>query len=173
MSGRDTRLRAVHYGTLFVLHALSLGFSLDRQNFNATHPAERNALAFLSAPIYAIPSINWIVVALCVLYDATIQREDDSTFVRSWCGCCRRTCCRRRNANFDDAVARIAALNSALTIPISLLFVFIGATELYFSVAGTYTHDNASYMLAVNVVLFLYLTGRRRPVGADAKRKRG
>ena len=138
-------MQATQRAILVVVQFLSFLFSMDRQRFNETHASERNALAFLSPLVAEIPTINWIVGTLCWLYEATEKRSSRHWFWQF----------RSPSEWMDPAVARVRAVNTAMSIPIALLFVFINSTELYFNVLGTYPRDKSAGMLTVNLVLFL------------------
>lgn len=138
-------MQALQRTLLLVLQILSFMYSMDRQRFNETHPTERNALSFLSPAISEIPLLNWIVGALCALYEGTARKTGRHWFWQF----------RAANPRLDPAVSRVRTLNTAVSIPIALLFVFINATEIYFRVLDTYPPEKSWGMLAVNSVLFM------------------
>lgn len=139
-------MQATRRTVLLVVQVISFVLSMDRQRFNATHPAEENALSFLSPILGEIPTINWIVGFLCAVHEATIRPPGRRKWFWQF---------RSPRREYDTAVARVRTLNTALSIPIALLFVLISATELYFEVLGTYPAEKSWMMLTVNLVLFL------------------
>lgn len=130
---------------LVVLQVVSFVLSMDRQRFNESHPAEQNALSFMAPILGEIPTINWIVGFLCAVHEATIRPPRKKWFWQF----------RSPKPIYDLAVSRVRTINTALSIPIALLFVLISATELYFDVVGTYPAEKSWMMLTVNLVLFL------------------
>ena len=139
-------MQAAKRTLLLALQVASFLLSVDHQHFNDSHGAETGALGVVAAFVAAASAVNWVAGAVCAAYESFVAFPGR-----------RRRCWHVREPYppTDEVVARLREVNTAASIPVSIAFVLITATEIYADVLGTYPRDKSWTMLAVNAVLFL------------------